>query len=83
MSLDLLSSNHLIRIPYEGPNEIIDSEKYEAFCADWVKREMDEETWRKMNEQEKQKFLLVMVKNAPWRVLKDKSPLKIENFDFS
>ena len=54
-------------------NEIIDSKKYEKFCVDWVKREMDEETWRKMNEQEKQKFLLVMVKNAPWRVLKDRS----------
>ena len=57
-------------------NEIIDSKKYEKFCVDWVKREMDEETWRKMNEQEKQKFLLGMVKNALWRVLKDISAFK-------
>ena len=42
-------------------NVVVDSKKHEIFCADWVKREMDEETWRKMNEQERQKFILGMV----------------------
>ena len=29
----------------------------DEFCADWVKREMDDAEWRKMNEQERQALL--------------------------
>ena len=30
----------------------------EQFCADWVKREMDEEAWRRLSAQERQKLII-------------------------
>ena len=43
---------------FEVENAVIEEHLEEKFCADWVKREMDEEEWRKLSEQERQKKIL-------------------------
>ena len=40
--------------------ETITEKEEDVLCADWVKAQMDEETWRKMSEKERQAYLAKM-----------------------
>ena len=44
----------------DGSLETITEKEEDALCADWVKAQMDEETWRKMSEKERQAYLAKM-----------------------
>ena len=40
--------------------ETITEKEEDVLCEDWVKAQMDEETWRKMSEKERQAYLAKM-----------------------
>ena len=44
----------------DGSLEKITEKEEDALCADWVKAQMDEETWRKMSEKERQAYIAKM-----------------------